>query len=211
MKKMNKKPLLAIALVAVIGIVGGTFAYYVSSNTFTNEFLTKKYKTEVEETFTSPSDWTPGTTTSKTVIAKNTGDTNAVVRVSYTENWEDSNGNKLSLKDSSNNSAAIINFADDISTKWTKSTENGVDYYYYNEVLSPNTSSTSFIKSVTFNKDFDLGNTSSCTPKTDGTGTTCTNTTNGYAGGKYTLTIKVETAQADQYKNIWSTSVKIGK
>ena len=162
-KIKSKKSLVALLLVAVLGIVGVTIAYFTSTDTFENVFGTKPYSMEVVETFESPDDWTPGTTTNKTVIATNKGDVEAAVRVSYTESWVDANGDPLSLTDSATptpNRAAIINFASDLSTKWTKSTEGGKDYYYYKTKLAKNASTTSLIESVTFNPAVTISTTS---------------------------------------------------
>lgn len=208
-KKTNKKPLVALLLIAIIGVVGGTFAYFTSTDTFTNLFATKPYIMEVVETFTSPDNWTPGTTTPKTVVATNKGDVDAAVRVSLSEGWVDSNGSTLSLTDSANRSAAIINFASDLSTAWTKITENGTDYYYYNTKLSKGESSSSLIDSVTFNPKVTIASTNECDTTTVAGKQTCTTTTSGYAGGKYTLTITVETVQYDQYKTAWNTTADI--
>ena len=222
-KIKSKKSLVALLLVAVLGVVGVTIAYFTSTDTFENVFATKPYSMEVVETFESPDDWTPGTTTNKTVVATNKGDVEAAVRVSYTESWKDASNNILPLKDGSNNSAAIINFASDLSTKWTKSTEGGKDYYYYKTKLAKNASTTSLIESVTFNPDVTISTSDTCTyTLTDNTTTTtkpndmttvksvkCATTTGGYAGGTYTLTITVETVQYNQYQTAWATDVVI--
>lgn len=208
-KLKNKKSLVALGLVAILGVVGVTIAYFTSTDTFENVFSTKPYSMEVVETFESPDDWTPGTTTAKTVVATNKGDVDAAVRVSYTESWTDASGDPLDLKDASNNSAAIINFASDLSTKWTKSTEGGKDYYYYKTKLAKNASTSSLIESVTFNPDVTISTTDNCVPDATAHTKTCTTTTSGYAGGTYTLTITVETVQFDQYKTAWGTNVTI--
>lgn len=208
-KKMNKKPMIALVLVAVLGVVGVTIAYFTSENTFENVFKTKPYKMEVVETFESPENWTPGTTTSKKVVATNKGDVEAAVRVSFTEEWKDSKDNALELKDAANNAAAIINFADDLATKWTEATENGTKYYYYNAKLAKDESTSSFIKSVTFNPAVTITPETNCVEDATAHTKTCTTTTSGYAGGTYTLNIKVETVQFDQYKEAWGTNVAI--
>ena len=213
MKKIkNKKSLVALVFVAILGIVGGTIAYFTSTDTFENVFGTKSYSMEVVETFESPDDWTPGTTTNKTVIATNKGDVDAAVRISYTESWTDANGDPLPLTDNATptpNRAAIINFASDYTTKWTKSTEGGKDYYYYKTKLAKNASTSSLIQSVTFNPAVTISTTDNCVTNATTHTKTCTTTTDGYAGGTYTLTIKVETVQYDQYQTAWGTSVTI--
>ncbi len=205
-KKRNKKPFIFGLLMVLAGVaIGGSFAYFTSQDTFTNEFKTKPYVMEVKETFESPSDWTPGTTTNKTIVATNKGDVPAAVRVKLTESWKDANNQSLSLKDSSNNSAAIINFATDSSTKWTKSGE----WYYYKTKLAKNQSTSSLIDSVTFNPAVAISSTDNCVDDTVNHTRTCTTTTGGYAGGTYTLEIKVETVQYDQYQTAWTTDVVI--
>lgn len=209
MKDLNsKKSLFALLLVAIIGVVGVTFAYFTSSDTFSNIFSTKPYKMEVVETFESPDDWTPGTTTDKTIVATNKGDVEAAVRISYTEEWKDANDQTLALTDGTNR-AAIINFSDDLATKWTKSTENGTDYYYYKTKLAKDASTTSLIKSVTFNPNVTITSSSNCVTDDVNNTKTCTTNTSGYAGGTYKLNIKVETVQYDQYKTAWGTTVDI--
>lgn len=205
MKKKNKKPIYVLILVAVILLVGGTIAYFTDTVEITNVFKTKPYSTEVTETFTSPNNWLPGTTTNKSVVAKNTGDVDVAVRMSYTESWKSANGQTLPLKQG-NTVAAVINFN---NTNWIKVTENGKDYYYYNTKLTKNQSSTSFINSVTFNSA--IISDSSCQEQnvTGGITKQCTSTGNGYDGATYTMVVTVETAQYDSYRTIWGTNVTI--
>ncbi len=61
--KSKKMPVMAIALVALVGIIGGTFAYFTSEAVFPNVFQTKTYQTEMTEKFIAPDNWTPGTQT----------------------------------------------------------------------------------------------------------------------------------------------------
>ena len=84
----DSKPLIALMLVAILGTVGATFAYFTSEDTFKNIFNTKSYSMEVINTFDSPSNWMPGTTTENIIVATNKGETAAVVRISYTESWK---------------------------------------------------------------------------------------------------------------------------
>ena len=208
-KYKNKKSLVALLLVAVLGIVGVTIAYFTSTDTFTNVFRTQPYRMEVTEVFESPSNWVPGTTTSKVVYANNTGNVGAAVRVSYTESWKDALNQNLPLKDDQNRNAAILNFPSNFSENWVKSTESGVDYYYYKTEVAAGASTTNFLESVTFNPNVTISTDHDCT--TVGSTTTCTTATGGYAGGTYTLTITVETVQYDQYGTAWSTSVNISR
>ena len=204
MEKKNKKPLIFIALLfSLFLIVGGTIAYYTSSDTFNNEFNTRTYGVEAQEDFVSPDNWLPGTTTPKTVIATNKGSTPIAVRIKLTPSWEDANGDPLPLKDNNDNEAAIINFASDLNFRWVY--QDG--YYYYKRALNENQSTTSLLKSVTFNPNVNINNTSNC--ETVNGVTTCTTGLTDYAGGIYTLRVEIETAQYDKYEEIWGTDFEV--
>lgn len=204
MKNKNFKPLVALALIAVVGVIGTTFAYFTSTDTFENVFNTKPYAVTVVNTFNSPDNWTPGTETPLTVTAKNTGDVDVAVRISFEEAWEDALGNTLPLQVDGDN-VSVINFVN--NDKWFSDTINGKTYYFYNEILSKNETTETLVDTVTFNPGVEIGVNSNCT--TNAGVTTCTTTTSGYAGGKYELIFTVETAQADQYQNIWGIDYDI--
>ena len=59
----NKKTIILLLLIAIVGVVGLTLAYFANTASVENIFTTKQYGTTVDEVFTSPDDWTPGTTT----------------------------------------------------------------------------------------------------------------------------------------------------
>ena len=200
----NKKPIIFAALLFVICLtIGGTIAYYTSSDTFDNTFNSGTYDIETQENFVSPDNWTPGTTTPKTVIATNKGTTPAAVRIKLTPSWVDANGDPLPLKDSNDNEAAIINFTQNYDKKWIY--QDG--YYYYKRALNENQSTTSLLKSVTFNPNFEVDKSQNC-ETVNGT-TTCRTTYNDYSGGTYTLQVEIETCQYDQYQEIWNTSINL--
>lgn len=200
-KNRNSKPLVALLLVAVLGVIGVTFAYFTSTDTFENVFNTDGYSTEVVEEFVSPNDWTPGTTTVKKVTATNTGNIDIAVRVKMDEQWEDATGNELALDLGGElGKAAIINHPTNFSSNWTF--DNG--YYYYNTKLTKD-QSVVFMDSVTFNKFATMSSDKADCSTDAATGkTTCTTTASGYSGATYTLTVTVETVQYDQYKAAWN-------
>ena len=207
----NKKTLIALLLVGILSAIGATFAYYSSSNTFENIFNTDTYSTEVTEVFDSPQDWTPGTTTEKQIYATNKGNVDAAVRVSYEEKWEDASGNELPPEDNEYppNRYAIINHPSNFDGKWIESTEGGTTYYYYKYKIGTDERTTNFMDSVTYNANTVTQATDGCVENAETHTKICSSTLNGYGGGTYTLTIKIETAQYDQYKNIWNTEVNI--
>ena len=50
----NKKTLLAFFISLLVGMIGGTLAYYTNTTKYTNEFQTAKYKTTTVESTTTP-------------------------------------------------------------------------------------------------------------------------------------------------------------
>lgn len=199
-KKNRKGRTLLLAGISALTILGGTLAYFTTSDSIANTFTTGKYGAKIVETFTSPTNWTPGTTTSKTITAKNEGNIDMAVRARYTEKWESKDGTELSLKDSNNNVAAIINF----NTGWTKADDG---YYYYGSKSSltkveAGQTSTSFISGVTFNSNIQaiLRKTTSA----DGKTITYSSDGTGYDDATYTLTITMETIQYDQATSAWN-------
>ena len=91
----NRKSIIALLLIAIIGVVALTFAYFTNTATIENEFKINSYGTTVVEEFVSPDNWTPGTTTNKTLVVTNSGNVDEAVRVEYTESWTSKNGDPL--------------------------------------------------------------------------------------------------------------------
>ena len=206
MKKVNFKPIAySLLLVGLLCVIGYTVAYYTSSDTFNNEFNAGTYKMVVQETFQSPDNWAPGDTTPKTVTATNKGNTPAAVRIKLTPSWVDANGDPLDLVDEDDNEVALINFADGYDGDWIYS--NG--YYYYNGSLGPNEVTSSLLESVTFNGDANIESDKTCTEDPTTHKTKCVTKATGYAGGKYTLKVDVETVQFDKYQEVWGTTIEM--
>lgn len=198
-KKDNRKKLLVVGAISLFTILGGTLAYFTTNSTIKDIFNTAKYETKIVEVFESPTDWTPGTTTEKTIKVTNNGSIDMALRATYTEKWVNAKGKEISLTDDDNNVAAIINF----NNSW-KLNEDG--YYYYGSKdnltkLIPTETSTSFISGVTFNKNIKADLNTSVSQ--DGQTITFTSTGNGYDNATYTLTVKIDTIQYDQAKNVW--------
>ena len=96
-KNKQKKKLLLLLGIGVLTVLGSTIAYFTTSTDITNYFKVALYQNEIVEQFISPDNWTPGTTTDKTITVKNTGSIDMAVRVSYIEEWTSANGSKLRL------------------------------------------------------------------------------------------------------------------
>ena len=194
----NKKSLVALALVALVGVAGATFAYFTSSAKLTSEFKTGTYSTSVTEEFVSPDNWTPGTTTQKKVNVTNNGSVEVAVRAKYTEKWTAANGHTTLFGVRGMGTVEkVAQFT--IGSDWIRGNDG---YYYYNGTLSKGETSSDFISSVTFNPNFELLNYQDIdcrTTEEEGKATTnCTSTTDGYAGATYALDITIETIQSDQ-------------
>lgn len=203
----RKKLILIIALVAVVlvGVIGGTIAYFSNNSELKNKFIADTLNMEAIEDFTSPDNWLPGETTEKKVRAKNTTKLQMAVRISYTEHWEDREGNIL--PDSfDGEKAAIINFVNE--DDWIPETKNDVTYSYYYKLLNPEEMTSDFMESVTFNKNA-IGDVV-CTPREDGRGEECKMSTD-YEDATYYLNIKIEMIAFDKYKENWDTSVDISE
>lgn len=196
MKK--QKMLIALVALLVIGTVGVTFAYYTSSKTFTNQFVTGTYGTVIREKFESPSDWVPGDVTEKIVNVKNTGNVEIAARITVTETWTSKGGDILATNIIvAGEEEKIAMFTP--GTNWVLNTD---EKYYYNTIISSGETTQNFIENVTFNPNFSLveDRDIECSLTTDAEGYTaqiCTSKDTGYAGATYTLEIAVETIQAD--------------
>ena len=209
----KKKNLTILLLIAIVGVIGLTLAYFTFNDSLDNVFTTKKYASTVTDEFVSPTNWLPGDVTTKTITATNTGEIDEAVRISYTEEWKNNNGVVLSgLIDSNgletnstinSEKAAIIKFIN--GNDWTL--DNG--YYYYNYRLEPNEVTSSLTESVTFNSK--VRNSSNCvTTESNGVKTiSCESTGDGYDGATYKLTFTVESVQYNKYKEAWGTTVNI--
>lgn len=206
----NKGTLFAILIVGILGIVGGTYAYFSSSDSFDNLFNSKSYILQAVEQFQSPEGWIPGDTTPKTVSVTNTGDIGAAVRIEVVEEWKDASNNTLPLVyDSDDHHAAIINYNPELEDTWLKAVEDGHTYYYYKAQLKSGETTTTLLNSVTFDSNITKSFNDSCNEDATTHTKICNSTATGYIGGTYTLSFNIETVQFEQYRSIWNTDVEI--
>ena len=71
-ERKNRRKFLIVAGISAFTILGGTLAYFTTSDTIQNVFKTALYQHQITEKFESPDNWTPGTTTEKTINVTNT-------------------------------------------------------------------------------------------------------------------------------------------
>lgn len=184
----NKKTLAFIGLASFALVFAGTIAYNRDSITFNNDFTLDTDISEFSDTFDSPSNWTPCTTTPKTAIATNKAASNRYVRMKIDEYWRTANSatseddhttTDLPLTWTEGNTAksyAIINMQNE--DKWLPS-EDG--WYYYKTALGENESTDSLLESVTFNCE--VNTAGAVTYAADGKSAYSTPT--AYGGAKY--------------------------
>lgn len=81
--KKQRRTLTAAAVLALLITAGGTFAWFTSKDEVTNRLTASNdYGVKITETFTPPSQWTPGQEINKDVSLVNTGNVDALARVS---------------------------------------------------------------------------------------------------------------------------------
>lgn len=169
---MRNKRIAAVAGVAAIMVIGGTWAYFNQSSVIENPFSTGKYDNIVYEDFNPDEgeDWKPGATVNKDVEVENTGDYDLFVRVKFDEKWTDKNSNAVrkevkNMGDTTgqqdtndglvagDDSVVKKNFAN--SDKWEYNNTDG--YWYYKTNLAKKTSTGIFLDSVTLLENADMG------------------------------------------------------
>ena len=105
---MNKKKLSALLLAGILtaGVVGGTFAWFTSKDTVTNQFATTGTDEpgnpdagiKIEEEFQKPENVLPGTKTNKDVLVKSTANYDQFIKVKFEKKFvkvdKDENGNE---------------------------------------------------------------------------------------------------------------------
>lgn len=164
----NKR--MAAAGLAVIMVIGGTWAYFNQKMTIVNPFSTGKYDSVLIEDFTPDNNWQPGAKIDKVVAVENTGDYDLLVRVKFEEKWvnsENPDWSKTNTKadvfatQQDNPSDGLITNDKSVvkktldEAKWVYNEEDG--YWYYKENLKSNNSTGAFLKDVTLLEDVDMG------------------------------------------------------
>ena len=217
----NKKPIIALGALAVLGLIGGTIAYFTSEATFDNVFTTAVYKTKSTEVFSAPDNWLPGETVAKSVTTKNEGSIDVAVRVSTSEKWTLEDNTEITMPHTfnqgqtnevtynSDRDLVTINLAN--TADWLSSSDTSDKHLYYKKKVAANETTTTFLSGVTLNSNV-ATDTKCVTEGTQGQGTvtkTCTTGIKGLGKATYTLTITIETVQYDQYTNAWTTAPEI--
>ena len=141
---MNKKKLSALLLAGILtaGVVGGTFAWFTSKDTVTNQFATTGTDEpgnpdagiKIEEEFQKPENVLPGTETNKDVRVKSTANYDQFIRVKFEKKFIKTNGDgtKTDVTDKLDTSLIELNFTNYLKdTKAEGTWFEGKDGYYY--------------------------------------------------------------------------------
>ena len=163
---MSKKKIigLCIAGVLAVGSIGGSLAWFTSSDSVTNPFSTASTDNpsdpnsgiKIHEDF-KPEDadnTLPGDTVTKQVNVINKATYDQLIRVKIKKVWKDAKGEEKSDLDTEN---IILNFEKNLTDsnkpeegKWIEGSDG---YYYYNGIVNPDGQTANLLESVTLSKD----------------------------------------------------------
>jgi len=141
LKIKKTKVALIFASVCLIVAIGYTSAYYNSTVNVENKMATQEPEIELIEKFNQDSQFLPGETVDKKVKFANSGEIDALIRVSYSQSWINQNGD------------FVNGDVDSVEKKWTSAWQDewvdGNDgYFYYTKVLKANTTTNIILDSL---------------------------------------------------------------
>lgn len=159
MMKNKKITIMIAAVVVTVGIVGGTLAWFTSSDSIVNNFTTGEVKEKIEENFTEPENWLPGDEVNKDVWVNNTGKSDAFIRVWFEVKVENLDGNLDVMpanKIEENIELKFTDFVTGSNPKWMADGEDSIventyttPKYYYSEIVSSKEVTERILDSVT--------------------------------------------------------------
>ncbi|MGU8981703.1 SipW-dependent biofilm matrix protein BsaA [Clostridium perfringens] len=204
---MSKKKIigLCIAGVLAVGSIGGSLAWFTSSDSVTNPFTTASTDNpsdpnsgiKIHEDFNKEDadNTLPGDTVTKQVNVINKATYDQLIRVKIKKVWKDAKGEEKSDLDTKN---INLNFENNLTDsnkpeegKWIEGSDG---YYYYNGIVNPDGQTANLLESVTLSKD----------------------TTNEFKGLKFDVVVDSEGVQAangavnDSWKDAPQVIKKLG-
>ncbi|MFH5826325.1 SipW-dependent biofilm matrix protein BsaA [Clostridium perfringens] len=163
---MSKKKIigLCIAGVLAVGSIGGSLAWFTSSDSVTNPFTTASTDNpsdpnsgiKIDEKFdeNKAKNRLPGDEVTKQVNVINKATYDQLIRVKIKKVWKDAKGEEKSDLDTKN---IILNFEKNLTDsnkpeegKWIKGSD---EYYYYNGIVNPDGKTANLLESVTLSED----------------------------------------------------------
>lgn len=163
---MSKKKIigLCIAGVLAVGSIGGSLAWFTSSDSITNPFSTASTDNpsdpnsgiKIDEKFdeNKAKNRLPGDEVTKQVNVINKATYDQLIRVKIKKVWKDAKGEEKPDLDTKN---IILNFEKNLTDsnkpeegKWIKGSD---EYYYYNGIVNPDGKTANLLESVTLSED----------------------------------------------------------
>ncbi|MDK0700841.1 SipW-dependent biofilm matrix protein BsaA [Clostridium perfringens] len=163
---MSKKKIigLCIAGVLAVGSIGGSLAWFTSSDSVTNPFSTASTDNpsdpnsgiKIHEDFNKEEadNTLPGDTVTKQVNVINKATYDQLIRVKIKKVWKDAKGEEKPDLDTKN---INLNFENNLTDsnkpeegKWIEGSDG---YYYYNGIVNPDGQTANLLESVTLSKD----------------------------------------------------------
>lgn len=138
-KYISKKSIVLVALALLLAVAVGTTLAYIFTNTgpIQNTFKPSKVSCEVVEGFKD--------SVKSDVQIKNTGDTDAYIRVAVVITWKSADGTKVWAQKPIENTDYTIDWAYDDEGNATSWTPGDDGYYYYNASIAPQKSTGNLI------------------------------------------------------------------
>ena len=189
-KNKKRRNIVAVSLVGVLVVVGGTIAYNTDASFFQNLFrLNRDIVTHTEDIPFPLTNWVPCEEKEKYITVTNVEGVDKYVRIKFRDAWKtaDDQTDLSSVKDGV--TLATINFANNWENYWELRDDG---YYYYKTVVAKGASTQPLLKSVTLSCDADFGADNVCTETA--TGVSCTKPSDPYEGAKYHLYIDIDTS-----------------
>ena len=163
---MSKKKIigLCIAGVLAVGSIGGSLAWFTSSDSVTNPFSTASTDNpsdpnsgiKIHEDFNKEDadNTLPGDTVTKQVNVINKATYDQLIRVKIKKVWKDAKGEEKPDLDTKNiNLNFEKNLTDSNKPEEGKWIEGSDGYYYYNGIVNPDGQTANLLESVTLSKD----------------------------------------------------------
>lgn len=163
---MSKKKIigLCIAGVLAVGSIGGSLAWFTSSDSVTNPFTTASTDNpsdpnsgiKIHEDFNKEDadNTLPGDTVTKQVNVINKATYDQLIRVKIKKVWKDAKGEPKNDLDTKNiNLNFEKNLTDSNKPEEGKWIEGSDGYYYYNGIVNPKGQTANLLESVTLSKD----------------------------------------------------------
>ena len=163
---MSKKKILGLCIAGVlaVGSIGGSLAWFTSSDSVTNPFSTESTDNpsdpnsgiKINEKFNKEEadNTLPGDNVTKQVNVSNKATYDQLIRVKIKKVWKDAKGEEKSDLDTKN---IILNFENNLTDsnkpeegKWIEGSDG---YYYYNGIVNPDGQTANLLESVTLSKD----------------------------------------------------------